>query len=653
MLKAFGKEKKTESKKTFNVIDDSDDALQKALKEFSSEISNVSSTPMFNPKLMTAAFKIGMIHLQRGLNNFADWSKEMIQTSPQLKPFLNSVWDSVNAYPKEIKFDENKMSAVMRYVGTQYDKGMTDKEALKNQLVKMIGKEYAELIEPAYAGVAKFPAKEAIKNELYDSTSGLAARTSQGPNQNTVGQDDASGGTSTGRGQRIQPTGKPGDSTRSGKSIHGRSTSTGGKTGDSAVQAKESENNTDSTGSVGLSGSVIDSLEGQSLLDNGRTGRDIEPPQNGRNNATDLKTSKAEKQHPGKFKAGVLKEIKDDLPMLLPEQAEDIAFAEKRLLENAGTGVLFTNGTGTGKTFTGLGVIKRFMNRGKNNILIVTPSAKINSEWIKAAKKFFGIDVSELKNTKDAGNGAVITTYANMGANNALVKREWDLIIPDESQTLMSGEGGKSTAALDNLRAITMNPRGFGERFNLLHQTEYQRISDMPSGDEKRAAYDKLSEQRRKSIAEWEQASEGDKPKVTFLSATPFAYVPNIDYAEGYLFKYPGGEGSAYNSGSGRDRFYMSHFGYRMRYNKLTKPEASVNNSVMEVQFHEQLRKDGALSGRALTVDKDYDRGFILVDGGVGKKIDEGFTWLNDKRNGFTNIADHAGIIRIIAAVSR
>ncbi|MFA6849577.1 MAG: DEAD/DEAH box helicase family protein [Selenomonadaceae bacterium] len=327
--------------------------------------------------------------------------------------------------------------------------------------------------------------------------------------------------------------------------------------------------------------------------------------------------------------------------MLLPEQIRDVRFAEKRLLEKEGTGVLFTNGTGTGKTFTGLGIVKHFLYKGKSNILIVTPSAKINSDWIDNAKKFFHLKVTPLADTEDAGRGLVITTYSNMGANNALVSRKWDIIIPDKSHSLMSGESGNPTDALKNLRAITMNSRGFRERFQRLHSKEYEKIADMPDGKRKDAAYSKLNEQREKDIAAWTKTSENEKAKVTFLSATPWAYVPDVDYAEGYLFKYPEVDGSSYNSGDGREKFYMSNFGYRMRYNKLTKPEASVDSSVMEVQFHQKLRDADVLSGRALTVDKDYDRGFILVDGGIGKKIDEGFDWLSKKEHGLTEFSQY------------
>ena len=60
-----------------------------------------------------------------------------------------------------------------------------------------------------------------------------------------------------------------------------------------------------------------------------------------------------------------------------------------------------------------------------------------------------------------------------------------------------------------------------------------------------------------------------------------------IDYAEGYLFDYGAGQagqdlasgsgaGHGYNAGDWREKFFMQHFGYRMRTNKLTAPDANV-----------------------------------------------------------------------------
>ena len=114
------------------------------------------------------------------------------------------------------------------------------------------------------------------------------------------------------------------------------------------------------------------------------------------------------------------------------------------------------------------------------------------------------------------------------------------------------------------------------------------------------------------------------------MSATPFAYLKSIDYADGYLFDYGKKEPNGYNSTDGQQQFMVNHFGYRMRYNKLTEPDANVNREVMEQQFHQWLRDQGSLSGRSLKVDYDYDRKFVLVDDAIGTKIDEGLKWLSE-----------------------
>ena len=109
---------------------------------------------------------------------------------------------------------------------------------------------------------------------------------------------------------------------------------------------------------------------------------------------------------------------------------------------------------------------------------------------------------------------------------------------------------------------------------------------------------------------EWEKnwtEQSGKRAKVVFLSATPFAYIKTVDWAEGYLFNFtsPASQFSndsygGYNSGGARERFYMSNFGYRMRYNKLTRPEGGVDESVFERQFAESLKSSGAMAGREL-----------------------------------------------------
>lgn len=344
------------------------------------------------------------------------------------------------------------------------------------------------------------------------------------------------------------------------------------------------------------------------------------------------------------------------LPLLLPEQRGDVLKIEQR--HQVATGVLSTNGTGTGKTATGLGAAKRFYNAGKKNIAIVVPTDKVASDWVKFAG-MMDMPLRQLSGIDDAGgSGPIVTTYANFGQNDALYSRQWDLIIPDESHYLSSNANGDSTAALDKLRGLTGHPEGFqhwliGNNRELSDQLNEQRaiLNKMNSSQAGYQAQEKkvndLLDQwnaiREPAQKEWRQrwTEQRDLPKVVFLSATPFAYVKNTDYAEGYLFhhtppaeRYTENSTGGYNSANDRERFYMEHFGYRMRYNKLTQPEAGVNTELMEQNFNQWLKDTGALFGRRLDVPFDYDRRFQLIDDAAGKKLDDALRFLNEAENG-------------------
>ncbi|MEN6631327.1 MAG: DEAD/DEAH box helicase family protein, partial [Candidatus Polarisedimenticolia bacterium] len=335
-------------------------------------------------------------------------------------------------------------------------------------------------------------------------------------------------------------------------------------------------------------------------------------------------------------KLGDIDNIRQTLPLLHPEQQDDVRKVEERYSKPDGHGMLLTNGTGTGKTFSGLGVVKRFAKQGKTNILIVAPSKGILEDWQKAAKNF-GLDVSVLESTQDKGNGIVATTYANLGQNPTLADRKWDLVVTDESHKLSSDANGTATSALEALRAISLHPDGMYRRGQMVFRKEWDRATALKPPEkgatrEQVEAYEKaLDEWRAKYDAARPGWQAGERGKVLMLSATPFAYHFSLDYAEGYLFTYPEvGSRGGYNQPGPRDQFYIENFGYRMRTGKLTKPDADVRSEVMERQFHEKLKKSGSLSGRALEVEKDYDRKFILVESGIGKRIDEALKFLRE-----------------------
>jgi hypothetical protein len=369
-----------------------------------------------------------------------------------------------------------------------------------------------------------------------------------------------------------------------------------------------------------------------------------------------------------------IESVKAALPILKEGQQEDVVRAEARFAVPDGYGMLFTNGTGTGKTFTGLGTIKRFANQGKTNILVVAPNDKIIEDWQRSGK-LLGLDLVRLENTNDAGKGMVITTYANMGQNPELAKRDWDLIVNDEAHYLAMDKDGTSTSALETLRAISLHPDGAFSRANMIHADLVEKVKSaseeakrLRNSDDQRdwtqapAAEAKLDQllkeldEKRKAIKADVQARQMEKrPRVLFLSATPFAYEKTVDWANGYLFDYdegqPSEEGSfrGYNAGSNRERFFMQHFGYRMRYNKLTEPDAKVDRGLMQRQFNGWLKKRGALHGRMLDVAADYDRRFILVDSAIGARIDDALQWFEvrrkagDERKALGSLRDHIG----------
>lgn len=650
---------------------------EKLEKELAAELNKLSANPVFNPKIYTLGLKLAMTYVKDGINTVKKLvAKLNAKFGDKIGPWAPALAETVRTWPKGVPFDEKKVMAISKAVGARYESGITsldDMQADMKKLLKGQHDSFALMIEASYNGIRKFfEAQKGENDHVDDSTSGLAERAGRGSDSDRVGPDDAGGesGRRSGRGvqeveEAVQPEG--------GARVRDRSAAAGGEAGNRGIQAEESGDRAGSAGSAHVSRSVSDSYEGSVGHDADRTAASIRLTENRRDNASPA-GARARDVKPNKSgKRGDLGSIKNDLPMLKPEQQEDVEFIETRVNVNNKPGVMLTNGTGTGKTYSGLGFVKRMYDAGKKNILIVSPGESINDQWIEAASKHFDLSIEKLDSTKDSGKdgGICITTYANLQANKELVNRNWDAVVSDESHTLMQNEKGGETGYLSMLRALTLNPRGAYKRFKLQHRTkEIRSLENQIEEREKKAkailrpykdkkkvssadkakvdALQKEIESLNKEMEGifWKMSPGTDKlmqdlkaaypeekrPKVLFLSATPFAHDKDIDYAEGYLFNYEedAGRYGGYNQGTPSDRFMMKHFGYRMRYNKLTRPDAEVDSRAMEVQFHDDLVNSGAMHGRQIDVDKDYDRGFILVDGGIGHKIDEGFKFLSD-----------------------
>ena len=386
-------------------------------------------------------------------------------------------------------------------------------------------------------------------------------------------------------------------------------------------------------------------------------------------------------------KVGDRKNIEETLPFLLPQQQEDVLKAETQFFGNEhadrehayGKGYLFTNGTGTGKTYTGLGIAKRLAKQGKGRILFVTPSQKKVNDWMKDGKNL-GLDIRDLDSwakergttaTTESGEGMVITTFANFGLNKKLLETEWDAVIYDECHRIMENKKGAETAR--SMQHYMMTNRDENHCFLRLQETnkDYQKMRlASEKFDEERSneigrimreykeshpeartkdvinATYKLQPKELNSFApadaakfpklgkayqEFTSAKEHyykdvepklreqakntwKRTKTIFLSATPFNTRENLDYVEGYIFKYPemGDDGM-----NGRTRFYLDHFGaaYKYRYHRL---EQTVSNpdaiAKQEVAFSDYLQNTlGTMSGRIIDSPYDYSRDFPTV----------------------------------------
>lgn len=466
---------------------------------------------------------------------------------------------------------------------------------------------------------------------------GLERDWRDGPPQDGLGQADvpASGGPDAGgAGQGDAASATDGQADGGGSLLDGDAAPVGER-GDSAVQG----------GAPGVDGSPAG---GRGRERGGAAGVEGLPPDRVRPEAlreaaanTARVTSDAEKQRAADdtipFVANDLENIRESLPLLNAANQADVAKAEARFSQPDKFGFLFTNGTGTGKTFLGLGVIKRFEKQGKGNVLILAPSQGILDGWIKSGQ-MMNIDVTRLDDTKSAGEGVVATTYANLRDNSELVKRRWDLIIADEAHSLSQNQSGNPSDALQAFRGLTNHSPA--TRARLMLAPMWAEIERVEAGNK---AFDtdqfgNVREMKDEYFRRLNELTDQYKaePRTTralFLSATPFAYRKSTDWAEGFLFDYPA-DSNRYGTPGGRDAFLVQNFGYNFRYNRAEEPGPEVNTAVLEREFYERMKREGALSGRRLEVDADYDRRFVLVDDAVGSKIDQAMDWLSTQDGG-------------------
>lgn len=243
--------------------------------------------------------------------------------------------------------------------------------------------------------------------------------------------------------------------------------------------------------------------------------------------------------------------------------------------------------------------------RHQGNNLIVVPSSKKTLDW-QEELKLLGLKVYILEGITDKGRkGINITTYANFRQNTSLQQRRWNIVIYDECHNIMSNEQGKETFCLQAHRKTTHHHTFIRENAETLI------VGRRPTKEAEIYEYNKEVNIRHKEINE-EVERLKVLTKVVFLSATPFPYIENLEYADGYLFDM-GSDVRIEDLPSDKDMFYMDNFGYRFEKSKLIKPETGVDVNLLERTFADNLMSSGAMSTRKIQLEYDYSREFILI----------------------------------------
>jgi len=588
----------------------------------------------FDPEMFAMGAEMAAYHIEAGARKFAEFSKAMIDDlGDWVKPYLKSFYNGARDFPGMESYEQ------------AMDEYSFVKTADIDQVVKQLNDNIVKLNKE----------KQDVSNRPDNSKPDSSKPADEVP------ADAADVPVNRGRSGKSRVK-----STRNGSKAVGQSGSKVGSGLFADLFGEQGDNelhNPDQKQPI--EGNDAGDTDGRGSRTDGSEGLQNEQGANGSNNSdhptvsgtfaerTAQKLIQQQAAENIQSITGDIDNIRETLPFLLSEQQDDVFKAETRFFDPKhqtkelanGKGMLFTNGTGTGKTYTGLGIVKRFVKQGKGNVLIVVPSeAKVN-DW-SADGENLGLNITPLTNTTTGGTGAVVTTYANFRENKELLKREFDLVVYDESHRLMEEKKGATSStttshyaisnkdlssALSRLQSVhpvwieskslfekyTQANKNFNANMDFMDWQVADRVAEIKKmndrledlDDQKKMLLPGLTEQARQAV---------ERTKVVFLSATPFKGHFNLRYANGILFDW---SGEITMQGRSRvnpeARFFLDNFGsaYVWRFHQLqARRNANADAIAMqEIQFAQKLMSQGVMSGRAIESDKDYSREFPLV----------------------------------------
>lgn len=657
----------------------------------------VRARAKFNAWRMSVATTI-----KAGLHNAVQAGKFAAERAQRIGQFIDSTiraaWEFLSNVPEQIslKADDTKIASWQRALGfarLAEENNLSPKQA-KDMLKERNPAAYEEIkdyFDAARKALRVYPRQgdENMVDLGQDENGGGGdepIRTTREPNQSNSGRGNENGvegkpvtpdGGSQNPSEGNNPQagngeqgaeGVPGGRTNGGKDVSGSGAVTGGTRGNQQGGQKTSDASQRGTGDSGrgrgrgTGGSGVSVRDKQSQGLSGNTSVENGTERKSSDEATERLKQQQQVKDDTPIKAADEANIAETLPLLYSEQHEDIKAIEKRLYSNDKPGMLVANGTGTGKTLTALGVIKRQIMNGKKKILIIVPSQDIaNDAWVKDGK-LLGLDeFAYLGNGKTVDGVPNIISYSSLATNKHVQEVDWDLIICDEAHHIASGqkrtdvngkpeEIGVYTTAFRGLFGHKQG--GFSGYMRIKYSELYKQLDGLKekndSLSEKIAELNKAARSRTLTPKEQERLNkfktespkleneikalrvklykieEKERPlytkrkkdastKTLLLSATPFAYPQNAYYAEGLLFDYAD---SRFGGSSGG--FLTKVFNFVVQKSGKIVPAKDrfgqvLDTTAKEIAFHDKLVEDGAMVNRRLVGDKDYNRRFIKV----------------------------------------
>lgn len=621
------------------------DRIEELRKRAKEKLSQLNSG--FDPELYAVLTELSVGYIEAGVRKFADFTTSMVaEFGDKVKPYLTSMYEGARRFPGMEQIA--KEMDITIYV----DNYTQELKNTDNNVRNLSGNSQRHSTD----GSNEIPLDE---RDILDADGRRGRRMGDGVSQrDRVANRELQRGASTG----VLPA-----TVSRERSDNGVSSQNSPNLRTSGIDARDTitpgydlhsgeGNNVDNTAGVADSNRANHS-DGESFAE--RTVR------------TKLKQKQAE---PIPVSVMDINNIRSTLPLLLPEQQDDVYKAEIRFYSDEhktaalsfGKGMLFTNGTGTGKTYTGFGVIKRFHKLGKKNMLIVVPAEAKIADWTKESKSF-NLDVHTLESTKDKGKDISVTTYANFRANSAIKERDFDLIIYDECHRLMESNKGDysstslahfqicnrnlndALARLKSVHPLWIKENQIREEINLLGESKIDKTAQISA---LKMRLNGIKERQNSELPDIERKAQKavEKTKVLYLSATPFKSYFNLRYANGTLFDWSGNE-QVNNHGSRIDAesaFMLDNFGsnFEWKYHRLQQKDKSNAEAIamQEVEFADKLFKSGVMSSRAIESNMDYSREFPLITLGRADAFNKGFNDLFSYGESakFSNIAEFA-----------